>query len=156
VIDPASLLKVLHIVSGAVLFGTGAGIAFFMLMAHRSGEARTVAAVGRMVVLADLLFTASAVAVQPLTGAALMVLRGVDPTAPWLLAVYGLYLLVGLCWLPVVWIQLRMTRLAEMAASAGAPLPPAYHRLFRLWVVLGWPAFVGVLLIYWLMVAKPA
>ena len=148
-------LKVVHILSGAVLFGTGAGIAFFMLRAHMSGEARTVAAVGRMVVLADFVFTATAVVVQPVSGLALIHLQGWSLTAPWLLAAYGLYVLIGACWLPVVWIQYRMTRLAEQAAAEGAVLPAAYHRLFRWWFALGWPAFAGVLGIYVLMVAKP-
>lgn len=148
-------LKVVHILSGAVLFGTGAGIAFFMLRAHMSGDARTVASVGRMVVLADFVFTATAVVVQPLSGLALIHLQGWSLTAPWLLAAYGLYVVIGACWLPVVWIQYRMTRLAEQAATEGAALPAAYHRLFRWWFALGWPAFAGVLGIYVLMVAKP-
>jgi uncharacterized membrane protein len=134
-------LKIIHILSGAVLFGTGAGIAFFMLRAHATRDARTVAEVGRIVVLADFVFTTSAVVVQPIS--------------PWLLAAYGLYVFVGVCWLPVVWIQYRMMKLAEQAAGQGAALPSAYHRLFRWWFALGWPAFAGVLAIYWLMVAKP-
>lgn len=154
--DAALSLKVVHILSGAVLFGTGAGIAFFMLMGHRTGGAHVVAAVGRMVVLADVLFTATAVVVQPVTGVLLAKLRGYSLTETWLVAAYVLYLLVGLCWLPVVWIQLRMTRLAEAAARQNAPLSDAYHRLFRLWLLLGWPAFAGVLVIYILMVAKPS
>jgi uncharacterized membrane protein len=150
------LLKTVHILSGAVLFGTGLGIAFFMLMAHRTRKPRTVAAVASMVVLADLVFTATAVVIQPLTGVWLAHLEGFGLTEPWLLASYGLYLLVGACWLPVVWIQLRMKRLAEAAAFAGEPLPPAYDLLFRVWFILGWPAFAGVIAIYALMVAKPA
>jgi uncharacterized membrane protein len=150
------LLKTVHILSGAVLFGTGLGIAFFMLVAHRTREPRTVAAVASMVVLADLVFTATAVVIQPLTGAWLARLEGFRLAEPWLLASYGLYLLVGACWLPVVWIQLRMKRLAEAAALAGEPLPEAYASLFRVWFILGWPAFAGVIAIYALMVAKPA
>lgn len=149
------LLKIIHILSGAVLFGTGAGIAFFMLRAHATKDARTVADVGKIVVLADFVFTASAVVVQPISGLGLIHLQGWSLTSPWLLAAYGLYVLIGVCWLPVVWIQYRMMKLAEQAAGQGAPLPPAYHRLFRWWFGLGWPAFAGVLAIYWLMVAKP-
>lgn len=148
-------LKLLHVLSGAVLFGTGAGIAFFMLAAHRTGEAGAVAATARIVVLADFVFTTPAVVVQPLSGIVLILLQGHDPTAPWLLATYGLYLMIGACWLPVVAIQMRLRRLAEAAAGAGEALPRAYHRLFRLWFLLGWPAFAGVIAIYWLMIAKP-
>jgi uncharacterized membrane protein len=148
------LLKTLHVLSGAVLFGTGLGIAFFMLMAHFTRDARIIAKVGRMVVLADLLFTATAVVVQPVTGAWLATLESYRLTEPWLILTYVLYLMVGACWLPVVWIQLRMTRLAE--AAGGRDLPPAYDRLFRVWFALGWPAFAGVIAIYALMVAKPS
>jgi uncharacterized membrane protein len=94
--------------------------------------------------------------IQPISGLALIHLQGWSLTSSWLLAAYGLYVLIGVCWLPVVWIQYRMMKLAEQAAGQGAPLPPAYHRLFRWWLALGWPAFAGVLAIYWLMVAKPA
>lgn len=149
------ILKMVHILSGAVLFGTGAGIAFFMLRAHATKDPRTVASVGRIVVLADFVFTASAVVVQPLSGLALIYLQGYALTEPWLMAAYALYVLIGACWLPVVWFQWRMVKLAESAVAVGAPLPPAYHRLFRAWFILGWPAFAGVIGIYALMVAKP-
>ena len=149
------ILKVIHILSGAVLFGTGAGIAFFMLRAHATKDPRTVASVGRIVVLADFVFTTSAVVVQPISGLALIHLQGYALTEAWLMAAYALYVLIGVCWLPVVWFQWRMVKLAEAAVAAGAPLPPAYHRLFRAWFILGWPAFAGVIGIYALMVAKP-
>ena len=149
------ILKVIHILSGAVLFGTGAGIAFFMLRAHATKDPRTVASVGRIVVLADFVFTASAVVIQPISGLALIYLQGYALTEPWLMAAYALYVLIGVCWLPVVWFQWRMVKLAEGAVAAGTPLPPAYHRLFRAWFILGWPAFAGVIGIYALMVAKP-
>ena len=149
------LIKTLHVLSAAVLFGTGLGIAFFMAMANRSGDPRTIATVGRMVVKADLLFTATAVVVQPLTGLALMRLESLPLRTPWLVATYGLYGLIGACWLPVVWIQVRMRRLAQAAADSGEPLPTAYRRLYRVWAVLGWPAFLGVIGIYGLMLFKP-
>lgn len=148
-------VKWLHIVSSTVLFGMGAGIAFFFLRAQRTGDVRVIAAVARDVVLADALFTATAVVIQPTTGVALALMAGYSLSAPWLLASILLYALVGCCWLPVVWMQVRMQRLAETAASAGASLSPAYHRYYRWWLRLGWPAFLGVLVIFYLMVAKP-
>lgn len=148
-------LKLVHVLSGAVLFGTGAGIAFFMVWANRTRDPSTVAAVARIVVTADLLFTATAVVIQPLTGLGLIHLAGYSLVEPWLLASYALYVLTGLCWLPVVFIQIRMARLAEDAASAGQPLPDGYHRLYRIWFALGWPAFAAVIAIYALMLAKP-
>lgn len=149
------IVKMIHILSGAVLFGTGAGIAFFMLRAHASRDAATVAAVARIVVLADFVFTATAVVVQPISGLILISLQGYSLTEPWLMVAYGLYVLTGLCWLPVVAIQLRLRRLAEAAVQDGTELSADYHRLYRLWFLLGWPAFAAVLGIYWLMVAKP-
>src|SRR5881392_552526 len=72
-------LKYLHVIGAAVLLGTGAGIAFFMLRAHLTGEAAVIAAVARMVVLADFLFTAAAVVAQPITGIALAEQAGYSP-----------------------------------------------------------------------------
>jgi uncharacterized membrane protein len=149
-------LKWLHIVSATVLFGTGAGIAFFMWRAHRSGDARIIAAVAREVALADALFTASAVVIQPVTGILLMQVAGYPFTIFWIRASVLLYLLSGCCWLPVVWLQLRMRNLALTAAREATPLPQLYYRYFRWWFWLGWPAFGSVLAILWLMTAKPA
>jgi uncharacterized membrane protein len=148
-------IKWLHIISSTVLFGTGAGIAFFFLRAQRTQNVQIIAAVARDVVLADILFTASAVVIQPATGVTLALMAGYSLTAPWLLVSVLLYLFVGCCWLPVVWVQIRLQHLAAAAARAGTTLPPAYHRYYRWWFRLGWPAFVGVLAIFFLMVAKP-
>ena len=150
------LLKVAHVIGAAVLLGTGAGIAFFMLMAHRSRDPAVIAHTARIVVLADTVFTASAVILQPITGAALAHLAGYPLLSGWIGLSLGLYVVTGLCWLPVVWIQIRLRDLALLAAENGAPLPEHYFRLFRLWFVLGFPAFAAVLGIVWLMVAKPA
>jgi uncharacterized membrane protein len=149
------LLLWLHIVGAAVLFGTGAGIAFFMLLAHRSHDAALVAHVAGTVVIAEFLFTATAVLLQPVTGGALAWLRGWSFGEGWLLLSLGLYAVAGLFWLPVVRIQIEMRDLAREAAREGAPLPPGYHRLFRRWFWSGWPAFAAVLAIYWLMIARP-
>ncbi len=155
-IDAYVLLKLVHVLSAAVLFGTGAGIAFFMVRARRTRDPSIAAAVGRMVVLADFLFTATAVVVQPVSGLALIRLQGYALDETWLLASYALFLLVGVCWLPVVWIQQRLVRLAAEAAAADQPLPEAYHRLYRIWFALGWPAFAGVIGIYVLMISRPS
>jgi uncharacterized membrane protein len=148
-------LKLLHVLSSTVLFGTGMGIAFFMWMAHRTGAPTTIAHTARVVVIADAVFTATAVVVQPLTGFALMVLLGYPLREPWIAASLVLFVGVGACWLPVVWIQAKMRDLAHAAAQAGTGLPERYHRLFRVWFALGWPAFIGVVAIFVLMIAKP-
>ena len=152
--DWYTLLKYVHILSATLLFGTGLGTAFHGWMTHR-GSATVAAAVGRNVVLADWLFTAPAVVAQPVTGVALAQLAGIPLASGWLLLSIALYALVGACWLPVVWLQIRMHALAAEAARAGAPLPPRYHAHAKLWFALGWPAFLGVLAIFWLMIAKP-
>ncbi|ALL14784.1 DUF2269 family protein [Caulobacter henricii] len=154
--DLYTLLKVAHVIGAAVLLGTGAGIAFFMLMAHRSRDPAVIAHTAGIVVLADTVFTASAVILQPITGAALAHLAGYPLLSGWIGLSLVLYVVTGLCWLPVVWIQIRLRDLALQAAESGAPLPERYFRLFRLWFVLGFPAFAAVLGIVWLMVAKPA
>ena len=148
-------LKLIHILGSAVLFGTGLGIAFFMWMAHRTGDPAFIAATARIVVIADTLFTATAVVVQPITGAGMAVLVGFSFFHWWIVATVVLYVLVGLCWLPVVWIQIQLRNLAAQAARDGAPLPKRYHKLFRVWFWLGWPAFLGVIAIFALMIWKP-
>jgi uncharacterized membrane protein len=148
-------LKFLHVIGAAVLLGTGAGIAFFMLMAHRTGDARVVAGVVRIVVIADFVFTASAVVVQPVTGVLLAWLLGISLWEGWIAVSLLLYLVTGAFWLPVVWTQMRMRDLAHQAVCAGKPLPPEYHRLFCTWFAFGLPAFAAVLAIFWLMIAKP-
>jgi len=149
------LVKLAHVIGAAVLLGTGAGIAFFMLMANRTGDPRLIAHTAGVVVLADTLFTATAVVLQPLSGLWLASLSGYGLTEFWILASLGLYVLTGLFWLPVVWIQLKLRALAREAADAGSSLPPVYHRLWQVWFVCGFPAFAAVLAIFWLMIARP-
>jgi len=153
--DLYTLFKVAHVVGAMVLFGTGAGIAFFMLMAHRTRDPALIAHTAGIVVLADTVFTASAVVLQPITGATLVRLAGYPLLSGWIGLSLVLYVVTGLCWLPVVWIQIRLRDLAIQAVTTGAPLPERYFRLFNLWFVLGFPAFAAVLGIVWLMVVKP-
>jgi uncharacterized membrane protein len=145
----------LHIIGGCVLLGTGAGIAFFMLLGHLSGIPQVVAAIIRMVVIADFLFTATAVLGQAITGTALAWQMGWSLHEGWIACSIALYLFTGAFWLPVVWMQMRMRDLATTAAARREPLPNAYHRLFRWWFAFGFPAFGAVLVILWLMIAKP-
>ena len=149
-------LKLIHILGAAVLFGTGLGIAFFMFMAHRTRDPALIAGTARIVVIADFLFTASAVVLQPITGAALVWYVGYSFSDQWILLSIILYLVTGAFWLPVVWMQARMRTLAAQAVAAGRPLPPAYHRLFRWWFAFGFPAFAAVAAIFWLMIARPS
>lgn len=145
----------LHILGATALLGTGAGIAFFMVMANRTRDPALIAHVANTVVAADFLFTATAVIAQPLTGYLLAREVGWSLSTPWIGLSLALYVVTGLFWLPVVWMQLRMRDLAREAAASGEPLPTAYHRLYRIWFAFGFPAFISVVAILWLMIAKP-
>lgn len=154
--EPFLWLRLLHILSATVLFGTGLGTAFHMWFAHRSGEVAVIAVAARNTVRADFWFTTPAVILQPATGAALIWFGGHDPLAPWLIAAYALYVVAGTCWLPVVVLQIRARDLAAAALTSGQPLPPAYRRTMGLWFALGWPAFTAVVAIFALMVMRTA
>ena len=150
------VLRWLHVGGATVLLGTGAGIAFFMLMAHRTRNAVLIAHTASVVVIADTLFTATAVVLQPVTGVMLAHSVGWSLGEGWILLSIGLYILTGLFWLPVVWIQIRLRDMARTAAETNSPLPAAYDRLFSIWFLCGIPAFLAVLSILWLMIARPA
>ena len=150
------LVKWLHVLSSTVLFGTGLGSAFYLYSTNRSRDVAAIAAVTRRVVHADWLFTTPTAILQPVTGAWLVHLAGFAWTSPWLLWSILLYGLAGACWLPVVWIQIRMARMAESAASSHAVLPPLFWRYHAAWTALGWPAFIAFIAIFFLMVVKPA
>ncbi len=149
-------LKWLHILGAAILFGTGLGIAFNFWLALRGASVTAIAAAARSTVIADFLFTLPAVVLQPATGIALAVAAGYPLASTWIVASFALYLVAGACWIPVVFIQLELRGLAAQSAQAKAPLPGQFHRLARRWMLLGWPAFICVAAIFWLMVARPA
>lgn len=150
-----AFLRWIHVIGACVLLGTGAGIAFFMVMAHRSNDARLIAQTARIVVIADYLFTTSAVIVQPITGFLLAEMIGWRLSEEWLAISLILYAVTGCFWLPVVWMQQKMRKLADEAARKGAPLPAAYHALYKMWFAFGFPAFFSVLAIIWLMTNRP-
>lgn len=153
--DEIILLRWLHIIGATVLFGTGMGIAFFMVIAHRTGDPRFIGQTARTVVLADWCFTATAVILQPITGALLAWRLGWSLLEGWILLSLILYGVAGAFWLPVVWIQQRMGRLAREAAVNGQALPARYFALYRIWFAFGFPAFSAVLAILYLMIARP-
>ena len=150
------VLKWLHVLSSTVLFGTGLGSAYYMLFASLTRDPRAAAVVVRHVVIADWLFTTTTIIVQPVTGVLLAQQIGLPLSTPWIAWSFALYLLAGACWLPVVWLQLKMRDIARDAVAAGTALPPRYWRLLRIWVLLGIPAFIALVVVFYLMVAKPA
>jgi uncharacterized membrane protein len=149
------VVKWLHILSSTFLFGTGIGSAWYMLFANVSRDVRAIAVVSRNVVIADWIFTATTAIIQPATGFYMIHLAGYPFHSKWIMWSVALYVLAGACWLPVVWIQMRLRDLAAEAARTDTPLPPQYWRLFKTWVALGVPAFAAFIIIFWLMVAKP-
>lgn len=149
------LVKWLHILSSVVLVGTGFGSAFYMFFGNRSGSVAAQAVISRLVVRADWWFTTPAAVFQPLSGLWLAHAAGWPLSSTWLLLAVLLYVFAGACWLPVVWLQLRMSRMAHEAGRDGTPLPAAFDRYRRWWEGLGYPAFFAMLAIFYLMVAKP-
>lgn len=149
-----SLLKALHILSMVLLFGTGLGSAFYKWMADRSGNVAHIAVTNRHVVLADWIFTTPTVIFQPISGLWLVSLLGMPLQTPWLVVSLSLYFLAGACWLPVVWLQIRMQKMAAEAVDQGRALPPLYWLLARWWFWLGVPAFISMVLVVALMVFK--
>lgn len=149
------VIKWLHILSATILFGTGIGIAFFKWITDRSGDVRAIRLSSERTVLADWLFTTPAVIVQPLSGIAMAQLAGFPMASGWVFYSICLYTIAGCCWLPVVWLQIRMRTMARWADEAHQPLPPQYWSYARTWFWLGVPAFLALLVVYWLMVAKP-
>jgi uncharacterized membrane protein len=149
------LLKWLHIMSSTFLFGTGVGSAFYLLFATVSRDVRAVAVVTRYVVLADWLFTSTTIVIQPLTGYVMVRMAGFDWGSRWLVWSIALYAVAIACWLPVVWLQIRLRTIAREAVQHRMDLPVAFWRYFWSWVALGIPAFFAFVLIFYLMVAKP-
>lgn len=150
------ILLFLHVIGSTVLLGTGAGIAFFMVVSNRTKDPTLIAHVSGIVVLADTVFTATAALFQPITGFMLAREVGWPLFEGWVALSLALYVFVGLFWLPVVWMQIRMRDLALAARDSNQDLPDAYHRLYRWWFAFGFPAFAAVLVIFWLMLTKPA
>ncbi len=151
-----ALVKVIHILSSTLLFGTGLGSAFYKWMADRGGDLRSMARTNRTVVIADWLFTTPTVIIQPITGFWLVHILGFPLDQPWIIITIVLYIVAGGCWLPVVWLQIRMRDLATKAVLQGQELDDRYHRYARTWFWLGVPAFTSMVAVYILMVFKPA
>lgn len=149
------VVKTIHIISSTILFGTGIGIAFFMFRSYFTNNLSEKLYAARNTVLADYCFTLPAVIIQPLSGLALIYMVGYDWTDLWLMLTYGIYVIAGFCWLPVVWIQIELKKIVVECAANNQELPPRYSKLFKIWFALGWPAFIGLVVVFYLMVAKP-
>lgn len=150
------LIKWIHILSSVLMVGTGFGSAFYMFFANRSGSLETQAVVSRLVVRADWWFTTPAVIIQPISGMCLAHMAGWPLSTPWIALTLCLYAFAGLCWLPVVKLQIDMAKIAQQALANSTPLPDNYWQKAKLWERLGYPAFLAMLLVYFLMVYKPA
>lgn len=153
--NPYLIIKTIHIISSTILFGTGLGIAFFMFRSNFTDNLHEVYFAARNTVLADTIFTLPAVIIQPVTGFWLIHLVGYSWHSTWLVWTYIIYIIAGICWLPVVWIQIQLKNISRECIANNQPLPARYHKLFKTWFILGWPAFVGLVIVFFLMVAKP-
>ncbi len=149
------IIKTLHIISATILFGTGLGTAFFMLRSKFTSNIHEKFFAARTTVLADYLFTVPAVIIQPLTGFWLVAHGGFGWMDTWLAVTYLIYIIAGACWLPVVWIQIQLKKIVAHSVATGETLPERYYKLFRIWFLLGWPAFIGLVIVFFLMVMKP-
>jgi uncharacterized membrane protein len=149
------ILKWLHILSATLLFGTGLGSAFYKFMTDRTGNLQAIAQTNKIVVLADWLFTTPTVILQPITGVWLAIVLGYPWSSSWLLIAIVLYIIAGLCWLPVVYLQIRMRDMALDAIAHQKTLGEQYRRFQRIWFWLGVPAFISLVVVYYLMVFKP-
>lgn len=149
------IVKWLHVLPSTILFGTGIGTAFYMLGAAIEGDVASAAIVHKWVVRGDWLFTGTTGVLQPLTGFYLIHLAGYPLHSRWIMWSLGLYVLALACWLPVVWLQIRLRDMALAASAAGTQLPPLYRRYLLLWIALGIPAFFALLIVFYLMIAKP-
>ena len=149
------VVKWAHILSSIVLLGTGFGSAYFMFFANRSRDVAAQAVVARLVVRADWWFTSPTVIIQPATGLWLTQMAGIPLSTPWLAASLVLFVLAGACWIPVVWLQLRMLAIANASSRLRLELPQVYWHYSRWWERLGYPAFAAMLVVTYLMVVKP-
>lgn len=149
-------LKFIHIISSTILFGTGIGTASTMLYAHYSGDVRTIASTARYVVFADWLFTGTSGFIQPLTGFWMVYLVGYAWDSLWIMGSIIGYAIAALCWFPVVYLQIKLRDFAVTAAANATALPEIYYRYFKYWFALGWPAFISLVVVFYLMTTKPA
>jgi uncharacterized membrane protein len=149
------LIKWVHVLSSTILFGTGLGSAFYMFMANRRKDIAAIYFAVRHVVIADWLFTMPAIVIQLVTGLWMAHIGGIDLSALWVKWALALYFFAGACWLPVVWIQIRMRDMAKLALASGEELSALYWKMDRLWITLGCLAFSAVFVIFYLMVVKP-
>jgi len=148
-------VKTLHIISSAILFGTGIGIAFFMWLSFFSNNLTEKLYAAKNTVLADKLFSFPAALIQPLTGFWLIVESGFNWNEYWLLLTYAIYIVAAACWIPVVWIQIQLKEILAESINNKSELPNHYYKLFKIWFILGWPAFLGLIVVFYLMVTKP-
>jgi uncharacterized membrane protein len=150
------LVKTTHILSSVLLVGTGFGSAFYLFFANRTRSVSAIATVSRLVVRADWWFTTPAVIFQMMSGLWLAHTAGWPWQTPWIIASIALYGVAGACWLPVVWLQIQLARMARQAAANGDEmLPKRYWQYAKIWEWLGYPAFCAMLVVYFLMVFKP-
>lgn len=148
-------LKYIHVLSSTILFGTGIGTACVMLYGHYKKDIHAMAVINNYVVLGDWLFTGTSGVIQPLTGFWMVYLVGYPLKSLWLIGSIIGYVIAAICWFIVVHLQIKIKNITVQAAHDNSPLPKEYYFYFKWWFVLGWPAFISLLIVFYLMVMKP-
>lgn len=148
-------LKFIHVISSTILFGTGIGTACVMFYGHHLTEIKARAAINRYVVLADWIFTAPSAVIQLVTGLLMVYVAGYSFSALWIWGSLLGYIIAAACWLPVVSLQIQMRNMTNFAENSGSALPAAYQRYYNYWFALGWPAFISLLIVFYMMTNKP-
>jgi uncharacterized membrane protein len=149
-------LKMIHILAAIVMVGIGSGSVFYKFRADRGGDLREIAFANKNVVLADWIFTAPSVIIQPITGFLMARIAGYPLTQTWILLGIIFYITAGLCWLPAVYLQIRMRDISLNALAFNEPLPPLYRKMYKIWCWLGVGGFLSVIIVIYVMVFKPS
>jgi len=147
-------LLFLHIISAVVLFGMGAGSAFYKFRADRSDNLEVIVFINRVVVLFDILFTTPSAIAQPITGFLLLNRLNLPLSTPWVAISITLFVISGLAWLVAVKLQIMMRDISIKALNSQKSLPKEYSKLVNIWILLGIVSFITMGTIFVLMVFK--
>jgi uncharacterized membrane protein len=155
-IDAILAVKFVHVLFAAVLFGAWLCVAAFMVFAHRSRNASVIALIAQFSVRIELFVVAPAFVIQPASGFPLGNLIGLSGADDfWVGGSIAVYAVVLLAWLGALRLEFLIRRMARQASLDGKKLDGRYRRLFRVWAALAALIFVGLVLIFLLMVWQP-
>lgn len=155
-IDVILIVKFVHVLAAAAMYGTWLGAACFMAMALRSANPSVAALVAQFSVRIELFVVAPALALQPIAGFPLAWAIGLSPLNEfWIVVSLVLYVAVVVLWIVALRIEIRVRDIAREAALERKPLSAAYPRLVRIWLALAGIIFVSFTALMLLMVWQP-